>query len=79
MVCYADCMNFNIVFKINKMKGVVIWAISLYFGIVMGNNFVDKIPGIMETFQIKQPIIQNKFLNKRDHLNLLKRLLVNGH
>ena len=66
--------------KINKRKSFIVYAFTVYFGIVTCNeNIADKIPLFVETFQIFNPIIENTLLNQYKLINVVKSLSSHGH
>ena len=69
------------IIKINKPKSLMVYAFTLYFGIVACNDDLlsDKIPLFVETFHIYNPIIENTLLNQYQLINVVKSLFSYGH
>ena len=66
-------------FKPNCQNFCMLCALSMYFAFVTAHNLMEKMPVIMEKFQINQPIIENTFLSQNHLINVVKVLSFNGH
>ena len=66
-------------FKQNCQNFCMLCALSMYFAFVTAHNLMEKMPVIMEKFQINQPIIENTFLSQNHLINVVKVLSFNGH